>query len=58
MGAEEAFDAQSYPSVPEAGLLAFELLHGFHHDVLIGMDIIGQCDLRVLRDGSAALELP
>lgn len=55
MGAEEAFDAQSYPSVPEAGLLAFELLHGFHHDVLIGMDIIGQCDVR---DGSAALELP
>lgn len=51
-------DGHSFPYVLDAGLLAFELLAGFNHDVLIGMDVIGQCDLHLLRDGSARMVLP
>ncbi|WP_197054245.1 aspartyl protease family protein [Sphingomonas sp. 37zxx] len=44
--------------VLEEGLLAFELLASFDHDVLIGMDVIGQCDLHIRRDETATLTLP
>jgi hypothetical protein len=44
--------------VLEGGLLAFETRPDFGHDVLIGMDVIGQCDLRISKDGTARLDLP
>jgi predicted aspartyl protease len=55
---DEQDDIATHPHVMEDGLLAFELRQDFGHDVLIGMDVIGQCDLRVSKDGTARLDLP
>jgi hypothetical protein len=45
------------PTLPYAfeDVIGFELVDSFRFDALIGMDIIGQCDLEVRRGGSGAL---
>ena len=53
------FDADSvHPYVLEADIVGFELQRGFAYPLLIGMDVIGRCDLSVMRDGNAQLVLP
>ncbi len=47
-----------YPVVLDHHFFAFELAAGFTYPVLIGMDVISQCDLHVLRDGNARIDLP
>ncbi len=52
------FDPTSvYPFILERHLMVFELQRGFAYPVLLGMDVIAQCDLHVLRDGTASLLL-
>lgn len=45
------------PYVLDEPVLGFELQPGFNYPVLIGMDILGRCDLAIRRDGSARLDL-
>lgn len=49
---------QQQPYVLERSTVAFELAAGFDYPLLIGMDVLGQCDLSIRRDGSATLVLP
>ena len=46
------------PHVLERHILGFELQTGFAYPLLIGMDVIGQCDLALSRTGRAKLTLP
>lgn len=56
---DPGFDADSvHPYVLEADVVGFELQRGFAYPLLIGMDVIGRCDLGVLHDGNAQLVLP
>jgi hypothetical protein len=50
--------AQGNPYVLEFGLLVHALREHFGYAMLIGMDVLSYCDLRLGRDGSAALVLP
>lgn len=47
---------QHLPYVLEKPILGFELQAGFNYPVLIGMDVIGQSDLHLKRDGRARME--
>ncbi len=49
---------QHLPYIFDRSIIAFELQQGFGYAILIGMDVIGQCDLAVQRDGTASLRLP
>ena len=56
---DPTFEADSVlPYVLEQHLIAFNLQPSFAYPVLIGMDVISQCDLHVLRDGTARIDLP
>jgi Aspartyl protease len=46
------------PFVFERHFVVFELLRGFTYPVLVGMDVIARCDLHVLRNGTARIDLP
>jgi hypothetical protein len=46
------------PYVLEFGLLVHALREHFAYPMLIGMDVLSQCDLSLHRDGSALLSLP
>lgn len=47
-------DAPTLPYVFD-DVIGFELVDSFRFDALIGMDIIGQCDLEVYRGGLGAI---
>ena len=51
-------EPQGNPYVLEFGLLAHALREQFPYRLLIGMDVLSRCDLRLGRDLSAALSLP
>ena len=57
-GGGEADQNNQYPIVLDRHFFTFELAAGFTYPVLIGMDVISQCDLHVLRDGTAQIDLP
>ena len=46
------------PHVLELGLLVYALREFFTYPLLIGMDVIGHCDLDIRRDRSVRLVLP
>ena len=46
---------QQMPFVLEGPILGFELQTGFNYPVLIGMDVIGQADLVLRRNGTATM---
>ena len=46
------------PHVLELGLLAHALRDLFTYPLLIGMDVLNQCDLEILRDRTVRLVLP
>ncbi len=50
--------AQGSPYVLEFGLLVHALRDQFAYAMLIGMDVLNQCDLHLRRDRSAILSLP
>ena len=50
--------ATSMPHVLELGLLVHALRDFFTYSMLIGMDVLGHCDLELRRDRSARLTLP
>lgn len=47
-------DAPSFPFVFD-DVIGMELFDSFSFDALLGMDILGKCDLHVLRSGVATL---
>lgn len=56
---QPGFDAEAQqPYVLEKHVTGFELQRGFDYAMLVGMDVLGQCDLHVLRNGKAELALP
>jgi Aspartyl protease len=55
---DPAFDPNAVlPYVFERHFVAFELQRGFAYPLLVGMDVFGLCDLHVLRDGNARIDL-
>jgi len=48
----------SFPTVLDFGILAHALQPMFSYEVLIGMDVLGRCDLTLRRDRTAELVLP
>ncbi len=52
------FDPETQqPYVLDRHVSGFELQRGFDYAVLVGMDVLGQCDLHILRDGTAELTI-
>lgn len=47
--------ATAMPTVLDFGINAHALRDGFSYPLLIGMDILSQCDLTMTRDGACTL---
>jgi hypothetical protein len=58
LGLDGAGSTDRLPYILDGHFIGFELPAGFTYPVLIGMDIISQCDLHVMRDGTARIDLP
>lgn len=56
--AEAEAEPATLPYVLELGILAHALRAGFSYPLLLGMDVLSQCDLDLRRDGAARLTLP
>lgn len=57
LGVHGGDDSPTLPYVFD-DVIGFELVDSFRFDALIGMDILGQCDFEVRRQGIGALSVP
>ena len=55
VGVQPAGQAPAFPYVFE-DIIGFELAESFQFDALLGMDVLKQCDLTILRTGRCALQ--
>lgn len=56
---EPGFDAEIHaPYVLEKHVAGYQMMGNFSYGALIGMDVLGQMDLEILRGGTASLVLP